>query len=99
MSYFCGVNSGMKFDLIARMDRVDEWGWRLIDRLGLRRYAETGFDGDFFPADANPPAPTPTTGPQPGDEAPHNRRRHATEKLKEVRARALERAGRVGARR
>ena len=48
MSDFCGIKDGMRFDLIARVEEMHEWGPTLISRLGLTNHTATGWKGGFF---------------------------------------------------
>lgn len=48
MTSFCGLNSGMKFDLIARIEDMHVWGPRLVKQLGLTNYTASEWKGGFF---------------------------------------------------
>ena len=48
MTSFCGIGDGMKFDLIARVEEMHEWGPKLVSRLGLTKFTMSGWKGGFF---------------------------------------------------
>jgi len=53
MSAFCGIREGMKFDLIARLEEIDDWGPSLVQRLGIEEHVDTGWGGGFFRTDSD----------------------------------------------
>lgn len=58
MSAFCGIEHGMKFDLVARLEEIDDWGPALVERTSIEPFVETGWGGGFFRS--------------PGDNVKHN---------------------------
>lgn len=48
MSRFCGVQEGMRFDAVLRLESVDDWGPKLVKRLNITAEVSTGWNGGFF---------------------------------------------------
>ena len=48
---FCGVDQGMRFDAVYRLEEIEEWGPALVTRLNLTAETADGWKGGFFKAE------------------------------------------------
>ena len=53
ISSFCGIEHGMQFDLVARLEEIDDWGPELVKRTGIEAFVDNGWGGGFFRSDGD----------------------------------------------
>lgn len=53
ISAFCGIEDGMKFDMVARLEEIDDWGPALVERTGIEAFVDNGWGGGFFRSDGD----------------------------------------------